>query len=85
MKVFIVDGEKIRRDVYTDFTMGGNPAVYSFVPHDEIWLDQNLSAGDREATLLHEIVEYRLMMNEKLSYEKAHDKATIVERKLRRA
>lgn len=83
LTVWIVDGERLRNEVDVDYVCGGNSARYSYCPRTEIWLDQNLSPTDATATLLHEYVEYRLMVKKGLSYEDAHDRASEAERILR--
>jgi len=81
-RVYLVDGERVRNEIDTDFTMGGNPERYRYVPRGEIWIDENLSPPDRRATILHEIVETK-HMKRGLSYEKAHDIATAAEARFR--
>lgn len=82
-RVYLVDGEKVRNEIDVDFTMGGNFARYSYVPEGEIWLDEALNDFDRRATLAHELHETRLMLDG-MSYDKAHDKSSAIERKWRR-
>lgn len=84
LDVYLVDGERIRNEIYTDFTMGGTEARYAFIPRGEVWIESTLSPFDRKATLLHEIVERRRMFDG-LSYGDAHDEATEVERMFRRS
>jgi hypothetical protein len=83
MSVYVVDGERIRNEIFTDFTCGGNGAVYPWTPLRELWIDQNLSPLDATATLLHEYVEFRHMTRRGLSYEQAHDIATAIEAEFR--
>jgi hypothetical protein len=72
IKIFEVDGNYIRKEVYDDFTMGGHEYVYpNFIPHNEIWLDKDLSTEDKEATLIHEANE-RLKMSKGIMYSEAH-------------
>jgi hypothetical protein len=83
--IYLVDGELVRNEIDIDFTCGGNEAVYpNYVPKGEIWIDDALSALDRTATLLHEIVERNLMMGKGWSYDRAHDAASAAERPFRR-
>ena len=77
MEVQAVSGEVVRRDIDTDFTMGGTGARYAYINGlDEIWVDAILVGADASATVLHEYVEYRLMRYDGLSYSDAHDIAT---------
>lgn len=82
-RVWLVDGELIRNTIDTDFTMGGTDGRYSYIPACEIWLDKNLSILDRQATLLHEMIERDLMVGRGWTYNRAHDRATEVEQQLR--
>lgn len=83
LHIYTVNGELLRRTVDTDFTMGGNPARYGYVPAGELWIDSYMSPVDQTATLLHEYVEYVLMSEKSLSYDDAHDRATAAEQRLR--
>lgn len=82
-KIYLVDAEEIRDQIDIDFTQGGNPSRYTYVPNDEIWIEETLSAHDIAATILHEIIECFLMKKDKLSYDNAHDKAAKIEREFR--
>jgi hypothetical protein len=56
-----------------DWTQGGNGRVYfRLQPQNEIWVDENLHGVDREATILHELKEYRVMSKGK-DYDVAHE------------
>lgn len=80
-KVVDVDGQKIRNKIDTDFTDGGNPARYGYVPKGELWIERN-GKVDRPATIAHELHETK-QMAKGLTYDKAHDKALKVERAVR--
>lgn len=65
--------------------MGGNSAIYpKYVPRGEIWIDNSLTPQAAACTILHELVEEKLMRQFKFSYDKAHDIANKVEMKLRK-
>lgn len=81
--VYEVDGERLRNETFTDWTMGGSEARYAFIPKGEIWIEDTLSPFDQTATALHEAIERFLMLHDDLSYSDAHDAATIVERAFR--
>lgn len=83
VRVYDVDGEWVRDHLDVDFVLGGNPGRYPFVPASQVWVEQRQSARDKAATLVHELVEYRLMQRCGFDYERAHDKALIVERAFR--
>lgn len=83
MNVWLVNGELIRTRFYSDFTEGGNPAVYGFVPDDELWIDDQVLPHERPFILFHELTEYILMAEEGLSYDEAHMQASEAEWELR--
>jgi hypothetical protein len=62
VKVWIVNGELVRGIFYIDFTEGGHDKVYSFIPRNEIWLDNDLEPKERKFVLLHELHERNLML-----------------------
>lgn len=74
LAVWIVDGPKVRRDLYGDFCFGGHDLKYRFIPRNEIWLDSAMSAEQLKYTLLQELTERKLMASGKpydLAYEMA--------------
>lgn len=75
LDIWIVDGVKVRRELYTEFIFGGNDQRYKFIPKDEIWIDNSISAEELEFTIIHEIFERNLMI-QGLTYAKAHELAT---------
>jgi hypothetical protein len=83
--IWIVDGNKIRSEVEIEFCLGGNGFRYSFIPKNEIWIEENISdIDDAEAIIAHEIVETRLMRDQKLDYDSAHQKASDYEEIVRK-
>lgn len=83
LDVWIVDGVKVRRELYTDFIYGGNDQRYKFIPLGEIWIDNAISVEELEFTIIHEIFERDLMLNQGMSYSKAHGLAAQEELKAR--
>lgn len=83
-KVVLVDGTVIRDRIDPDFAAGGNPARYGYVPNDELWVDDCTAPGDVGPYVEHEGVESELMRRKGLSYDDAHERATIAERRLRK-
>ena len=84
LRVYLVDGERIRDLIDTDFTMGGNDGRYRYVPRGEVWVEQTLSSRDRATTVLHEVEERRRMVEGGEDYGRAHDGALEVERAWRK-
>jgi len=75
---WFVDGKWLRDTTDIDFTAGGNPRRYSYVPEDEIWVDVGMEPGDVVPTMIHELVECRHMRRGE-NYDDAHNKASQVE------
>lgn len=84
-KVKIVDGGWIRTNLDIDFTSGGNPARYAYVPNDELWVEGAYEGFERTAVLFHELIETNAMIKYGLSYDNAHDLACYFEIGFRRA
>ncbi len=82
-RIYAVDGAVVRDLVHVDFTTGGNPGRYSYVPEGEVWIERVLEPADAAASLLHELVETILMQERGLDYDRAHEEASGVETMLR--
>ena len=78
IKVWIVNGELVRGLFFLDFTEGGHDKVYSFIPSNEIWLDDDLDPSEIKFVLLHEVHE-RNLMSKGIGYEKAHKSSSEIE------
>jgi hypothetical protein len=78
MAFWFVDGAWLRKWVDIDFTQGGNPGRYSYVPEGEIWVDNSVSPEDVIPTMIHELVECRHMRAGE-GYDEAHERASRVE------
>lgn len=85
LRIWIVDGNAIRRDVYPDFISGGNGERNPFIPPREIWIDHAMGVEEFQYTLEHEILERSLMARRAMSYANAHDSALALESTLRTA
>jgi len=87
-KVWLVDGIVIRDKIDIDFTAGGNPSRYGYIPADEIWLEKTGDSPfrnfDLAATLIHELVESWVMSNLGWDYDRAHDTASKFEKGFRK-
>ena len=79
LKVYIVDGIKVRNMYKTDFVEGGTAFIYPFIPIDEIWIEDQVPEEERPFVLLHEFTERDLMRNERADYDDAHEQASKVE------
>jgi hypothetical protein len=74
LKVWIVDGPLVRRELWGDFSMSGHGLLYQFVPDDEIWLDSAMTLEQVCFTLVHVLAE-REAMAKGLSYAEAYEYA----------
>lgn len=83
-KFYYVDGEYVRNHCDMDFTIGGNYGRYAYIPKNELWVCDTIKDADTMATLLHEYIECRLMVNDGLTYGSAHEKASAYELYARR-
>lgn len=81
---WLVDGELIRDEVFLDFTEGGNPATYRFVPEHEVWIEKDMDSRGILPTMLHEYLEMCKMKDEGWTYDKAHTYASGIERDVRK-
>lgn len=61
VKVWIVNGELVRTVCLIGFTEGGHDKIYSFIPRNEIWIDDDVGSKERKFILLHEMHERNLM------------------------
>lgn len=82
VSVWLVDGKRIRDSVDIDFVEGGHGLVYSWIPRDEIWIDEEVPKKERRIIVAHESKERALMMAGH-SYEEAHKKASRFEWQIR--
>ncbi len=80
--VWSVRGEVVRDDLDVDFVAGGHHWRYGFIPESEVWIEQTMSTRDFILTAAHEVIE-RFMMRRGLDYDKAHEAANAMERRLR--
>jgi hypothetical protein len=83
--VWRVDGMRVRCTYKTDSTEGGHGYVYPWVPRPEIWVEEAVEAAEVPYILAHEYTERRLMRDEGMGYDPAHEVAARVEFGLRKA
>jgi hypothetical protein len=79
LTVWLVDGRLIRDKIWIDFTTGGNPEAYPWMPKDEIWIDDDTGREEVRFDMIHELAEYLGMKNKGMDYDSpkssAHDRA----------
>lgn len=78
LKVWIINGELVRGLFFLDFTEGGHDKVYNFIPHNQIWIDDDLDSSEIRFVLLHEVHE-RNLMSKGMNYDKAHKSSSKIE------
>ena len=83
ISVILVNGFLVRSLFYPDFTEGGHHLRYSFIPYNEIWIDDSLDEEEFPAIILHETTERNLMSESNLPYEEAHKISSRVESEYR--
>ncbi len=79
-----VNGRLVRKYFDPDFIFGGHHYVYSYIPVDEVWVDNAVVPAEKPFVLLHENHERELMKNGAV-YEDGHASAKAVEEIARRA
>lgn len=82
-KIYGVDGKYIRDNIDISFTMGSHGYENTYIPKDEIWIDDELSPYDFEALKIHELVEAKRMHDYNEPYEVAHFRANKAESRWR--
>lgn len=78
LKIWFVDGKAVRDYCDVEYAEGGHDLVYSYIPKNEIWIENSLSTRETQFIVLHELHERNLMSKGK-DYHHAHLGATIVE------
>jgi hypothetical protein len=78
VKIWIVDGPKVRQHLDGDFAFAGHGYKFDFIPKDEIWLDSAMSVEQAHFALYHEINERR-MIAKSGDYDNAYPEALALE------
>lgn len=81
--VWIVDGNQVRKNIFSSFLYGGNEQRYPFNPKGEIWIDNAISCEEYYLTLAHELNERHLMAKFGWTYYAAHDSSLSLEQVIR--
>jgi hypothetical protein len=74
IKIWIVDGYLVRKNIFPDFGFSGNDLVYHFIPPKEIWIDGQVSCEEMEYSITQEQKERELMQAGR-SYSDAYETA----------
>lgn len=78
----LIDEDEVQK-IDISFTEGGNPARYSYVPENKIYIVDRLEKPVMLRTMVHEYLETKKMKDKGWSYDKAHDYAEKAEIKIR--
>jgi len=81
--VWMVNGRLVRSVFDIEFTEGGHEYVYEFVPHGQVWVDDDVTEEEIGYVILHELHE-RNLMAKGWTYDDAHDSASKIELHCRR-
>lgn len=81
--IWIIDGNQVRRKIFSSFLYGGNEQRYPFNPKGEIWIDNAISCEEYYLTLAHELNERHLMAKFGWTYYAAHDSSLSLEQVIR--
>jgi hypothetical protein len=81
--VWAIDGNLVRSFYKTDYTEGGHGYVYPWVPKGQIWIEKDLDEPEIPFIVSHEYLELRLMRDEGMEYDPAHEICSEVEFELR--
>jgi hypothetical protein len=82
VKIWIVDGYEVRKNIYPDFGFSGNGKAYHFIPDNEIWIDASVTCEETEYSISLEIKE-RELMSKGLDYDSAYLEAVKVSDNMR--
>lgn len=84
--IWLVRGKKVRDKLNVWFVEGAHGYVGKFskiIPKNEVWIDDALHKDEYNAVIIHELYE-RELMKKGMPYEKAHERANLVEIRARR-
>ncbi|MGA1977276.1 MAG: hypothetical protein ABSG89_05400 [Bacteroidales bacterium] len=81
--IWIIDGNRVRQNIYKEFLYGGNEQRYLYNPKGEIWIDNAISCEEFDLTVAHELNERHLMAKFGWTYDNAHDSSLMLEQVIR--
>lgn len=76
VNIWIVDGPKVRRDLYPDYCFGSHDLELPFIPEGEIWLDSAMSVEEAYYAVRTQLAERRLIASG-AKYDRAYDQSLI--------
>jgi len=82
LEVWAVNGQRLRL-VDPEFTYGGNGASHTYIPTNQIWIDEAAQLDELAPYIVHQIAMFKYMAAG-LPSDQAHEKANAVAHRLRR-
>ena len=82
IRVWLVDGEYIRKNICEDFVNYDHHYHLKFIPKNEFWIAEGTDEDEIRYYIDHMLVEHRLM-SKGMSFEEASAKASLAERRER--
>jgi len=76
VKIWIVDGYLVRKNIFPDFGFSGNDKAYHFIPPGEIWIDGQISCEETDYSIATEIKERELLSQGK-TFGEAYETAVL--------
>lgn len=84
LTVWLVDGERVRKEIDENFVQYDHHARFRFIPADEVWIDQETNEDERKY-FLENVSWERKFMSEGMTLEEAIKKADSLEQHDRRS
>ena len=81
--IWLVDSIYIRNNIDVSFTNFGQHYRFKFIPKNEFWISREGFSKEKRFYIDHLLIEHRLM-SKGMGYDKAFDKAAIIEKRERR-
>lgn len=83
LAICFVDGKIVRCHIDPEFVLGGHDLIYTYIPSNEIWVEEKMDPCEIPFVLTHEWEE-RALMSKGATYDAAHEYALVLERMHRR-
>jgi hypothetical protein len=80
--IWLVDGDKIRKEIYPDFGFDGDWYDYNFIPENEIWIDGSISCDQYSYSIAETENSIQLFKNG-TDYDEAAEKVKRIIQQLR--
>lgn len=83
ISLYAVNGDQVKKKLYTGFVDGGNDLSSAFIPRKTVWVDVAIEREQWSAIILHELMERYLIEERGYGYSEAHTIANRVEKQFR--